>query len=411
MLIKDVHINNQANLNDVRITSGKFSLIEPNLRPKPTEKIINGHGLLLLPPFIDSHVHLDSTLTAGQPQWNETGTLFDGIQIWSKRKKNLTKDDVKRRARKTIYQQIAHGIQYIRSHVDITDPHLTALQALLELKDELKDIVKIQLVAFPQEGILSYPKGKELLEQGLKEGADVVGGIPHFEFTQEYGSRSLKYLIKLAEKYNVLVDVHCDEIDDPNSRNLEILAALANQEKLFDRVSASHTTAMGSYNNAYTYKLFRLLKLSQINFVCNPLANVHLGGRFDNYPIRRGVTRVKELTKARMNVSFGEDDIQDPWNPLGNGNMLDPLTLGVYVCHLMGYQELQSSFNYITYNAAKTLHISSQYGIEVGKPGNCILLNSKNFYQALNQHTEILYNIHQGKILCQTKPAKTSFNI
>lgn len=411
MLLKNVHVDNHEEVVDVRILNGKFSEIKANLAPHDGEEVIDGKENLLLPPFVDSHVHLDATLTAGQPEWNETGTLFDGIRIWSERKQDLTKEDVKSRAKKTLLNMVGHGIQHVRSHVDVTDPHLIAARALLELREELKDQIDLQLVAFPQEGILSYPHGRELMEQAVKEGLDVVGGIPHFEFTTEYGWQSVHFLMALADKYDRLVDVHCDEIDDPASRNLEVLATEAYERGMKDRVTASHTTAMGSYNDAYTYKLFRLLKMSDINFVSNPLVNVHLGGRFDTYPKRRGITRIKELTGAGINVSFGEDDIQDPWNPLGDGNMLDAVTMGVYIAHLMGYHQLQDAFNYVTYNGAKTLHISDNYGIEVGKPANCILLNARDFYNALNKHVEVLYNIRHGKVLAETKPAETKVNI
>ena len=411
MLLKNVHVDNHEEVVDVRILNGKFSEIKANLTPHDGEEVIDGKENLLLPPFVDSHVHLDATLTAGQPEWNETGTLFDGIRIWSERKQDLTKEDVKSRAKKTLLNMVGHGIQHVRSHVDVTDPHLIAARALLELREELKDQIDLQLVAFPQEGILSYPHGRELMEQAIKEGLDVVGGIPHFEFTTEYGWQSVHFLMALADKYDRLVDVHCDEIDDPASRNLEVLATEAYERGMKDRVTASHTTAMGSYNDAYTYKLFRLLKMSDINFVSNPLVNVHLGGRFDTYPKRRGVTRIKELTAAGINVSFGEDDIQDPWNPLGDGNMLDAVTMGVYIAHLMGYHQLQDAFNYVTYNGAKTLHISDNYGIEVGKPANCILLNAHDFYNALNKHVEVLYNIRHGKVLAETKPAEAKVNI
>ena len=410
MLIKNVHINNQTQAQDIRITDGKFNRIAENITPNAQEKVIDGKGNILLPPFVDSHVHLDTTLTAGEPEWNESGTLFDGIRIWSERKKSLTKKDVKDRAKKTILKQVKNGVQHVRSHVDTTDPHLIAMEALLELKDELKDIVDLQLVAFPQEGILSYPNGKELLEQAVKEGADAVGGVPHYEFNQQYGADSVKYLVSLAEKYDKLVDVHCDEIDDPNSRNLEVLATQAYETGLKDRVTASHTTAMGSYNDAYTYKLFRLLKMAGLNFVSNPLVNMHLGGRFDTYPKRRGLTRIKELDEAGINVSFGEDDVADPWSPLGCGNMLDPLSMGVYAGQLMGYQQLQDSFNFVTYNGAKTLHIMDDYGIEVGKFANCIILDGTNFYDILNEHRSVLFNIRHGKVLVETKPAETTFN-
>lgn len=411
MLLKNVHVDNHEEVVDVRILNGKFSEIKANLTPHDGEEVIDGKENLLLPPFVDSHVHLDATLTAGQPEWNETGTLFDGIRIWSERKQDLTKEDVKSRAKKTLLNMVGHGIQHVRSHVDVTDPHLIAARALLELREELKDQIDLQLVAFPQEGILSYPHGRELMEQAVKEGLDVVGGIPHFEFTTEYGWQSVHFLMALADKYDRLVDVHCDEIDDPASRNLEVLATEAYERGMKDRVTASHTTAMGSYNDAYTYKLFRLLKMSDINFVSNPLVNVHLGGRFDTYPKRRGVTRIKELTGAGINVSFGEDDIQDPWNPLGDGNMLDAVTMGVYIAHLMGYHQLQDAFNYVTYNGAKTLHISDNYGIEVGKPANCILLNAHDFYNTLNKHVEVLYNIRHGKVLAETNPAEIKVNI
>lgn len=408
MLIKNVHVDNDEELKDVRVTDGKFSEIAKGLEPQENEQVIDGHEALMLPPFVDSHVHLDATLTAGEPEWNETGTLFDGIRIWSERKQDLSIEDVKKRAKATIMNMVGHGIQHIRSHVDVTDPHLIAARALLELRDELRDQIDLQLVAFPQEGILSYPHGRELMEQAVKEGLDVVGGIPHYEFTTEYGWQSVHFLMKLADHYDRSVDVHCDEIDDPASRNLEVLATEAYERGMKDRVTASHTTAMGSYNDAYTYKLFNLLKMSQINFVANPLVNIHLGGRFDTYPKRRGMTRVKELTEAGMNVSFGEDDVRDPWNPLGNGNMLDAVTMGVYAGHLMGYHQLQDAFKFVTYNGAKTLHISDQYGIEKGKPGNFILLNAPDFYNALNKHVEVLANVRHGKFLAKTTPAETT---
>lgn len=392
MLIKNVFIENSENKQDVRIENEKFIEIGSHLASHENEQIIEANGKLLLPPFIDSHVHLDATLTAGEPEWNQTGTLFDGIRIWSERKKTLSREDVKTRAKATIKKQVENGIQVVRSHVDTTDPTMTALEALLEVKEEMKDIVEVQLVAFPQEG------------------ADVIGGIPHYEFTRDYGVQSLHYIAELAGKYDRLIDVHCDEIDDPNSRNLEVLATLAYETGLTDRVTASHTTAMGSYNNAYCYKLFRLLKLAKINMVSNPLVNIHLGGRFDTYPKRRGITRIKDLTEAGINVSFGEDDVKDPWYPMGNGNMMDPVHMGIHAEQMMGYQSILDSYNFVTNNAAKTLHITDHYGIEVGKPANCIILNNDNFYNALNERSEVLYSIRQGKILVATKPKEVKFN-
>ena len=318
MLIKQIFIENGKEASDIRVSNGVFEAIAPALEPLPGEEVIDGTGKSAFPPFIESHVHLDTCLTAGDPVWNMSGTLFEGIECWSKRKEKLSRQDVKERARRAVQMQAANGVQYVRTHVDVTDPSLTAMEAMLELKKELRDYVTIQIVAFPQEGILSYPNGKELLENAVKMGADCVGAIPHFEFTREYAVESVNYCMELAERYDRLVDVHCDEIDDEQSRGLEVLACRALESGLKDRVTASHTTAMHSYNNAYCSKLFRLLKMSDINFVSNPLVNTHLQGRFDSYPRRRGVTRVKELLANGNNVSMGHDDIFDPWYPLGD---------------------------------------------------------------------------------------------
>ena len=411
MIIHNVHIDNSETASDIRIEDRRFTEIEPTdshrIVARNGEKVVDGRGGLLIPPFVDPHVHLDAALTAGQPEWNETGTLFDGIRIWSERKKTLTIEDVKDRALRTLKLMAGHGIQYVRTHVDVTDPDLVALHALLELREQVRDFIDVQIVAFPQEGVLSFPDGKRLMERAVDEGADVVGGIPHFEFNRDYGVESLRFLSDLAMRHGLLVDVHCDEIDDPASRNLEVLATLAYESGMGERFTASHTTAMGSYNDAYTYKLFRLLGMSGMNFVSNPLVNMHLGGRFDTYPKRRGLTRVKELTEAGVNVAFGEDDICDPWSPLGAGNMLDVVHMGVYAAQLMGYTQIRESYRYVTYNGARTLHLDN-YGIALGKEANCIVLNASDFYQALNNHVEVLASIRHGKVIFSTQPAVTT---
>lgn len=405
MLIQQVFIENTPEASDIRVTDGKFEEIAPTLAPRPGEEILDGTGCLALPPFIESHVHLDTCLTAGEPVWNQSGTLFEGIQCWSQRKERLTKQDVKDRVRRAVRMQAEHGVQFVRTHVDVTDPKLTAMEALLELREELRDTVEIQVVAFPQEGIDSFPNGRQLMEDAVRMGADAVGAIPHFEFTREYAVESLNFAVSLAEKYDKLVDVHCDEIDDEQSRGLEVLAARAYESGLKDRVTASHTTAMHSYNNAYVTKLMRLLKLSEINFVSNPLVNTHLQGRMDTYPKRRGVTRVKELLAEGINVSFGHDDIFDPWYPLGTGDMRDVVFLGLHVCQMMGYQEIMDSYKLISTNAAKTLHLGERYGIQAGRPASFILLGADNFYNALNQKSEVLYSFKEGRLIAKSTPA------
>ena len=407
MLIKNARLRNRENLVDILIENGKIIKIEEGLNINGDE-IIDANGNLVVPPFIEPHVHLDTTLTAGEPKWNESGTLFEGIERWSERKQSLTIEDVKKRARTAIKWQIASGIQYIRTHVDTTDPDLTAVKAMVELREELKDFITLQIVAFPQEGILSYPNGLELLEEAVKLGADVIGAIPHFEFTREYGVQSIDEIFKLAKKYNTLIDVHCDEIDDEQSRFVEVLACKAYENNMGERVTASHTTAMHSYNNAYAYKLFRLLKMSNMNFVANPLVNIHLQGRFDTYPKRRGITRVKEMLENNINICFGHDDIFDPWYPLGTGNMLQVLHMGLHVCQIMGYSQINESIDLITNNSARTLNIQNQYGIEEGKDGNLIILPAENPYDAVRRQVPVLYSIRNGRVIASTKVSETN---
>ncbi|MGP9040157.1 cytosine deaminase [Cytobacillus kochii] len=409
MIIQNAKLRGKEGLWQLIIKDGVFhEITQKTIEVPDGEQVIDVDGALTLPPFIEPHIHLDTTLTAGEPEWNRSGTLFEGIQRWSERKAFLTPEDVKTRAKQALKWQIAQGIQHVRTHVDTTDTTLTAVKALLEVKEEMKDYVNIQLVAFPQEGILSYPSGEELMEEALKMGVDVVGGIPHFEFTREYGVESMKIAFDLAEKYNRLIDLHCDEIDDEQSRFVEVVAKEAYERGLGTRTTASHTTAMGSYNDAYTYKLFRLLKMSNINFVSNPLVNIHLQGRFDTYPKRRGLTRVKEIQEAGLNICFGHDDIFDPWYPLGTGNMLQVLHMGIHASQLLGYEQIVNSIDLITKNSAKTLQIEDEYGIEKGKPANFIILEAENEYEAVRKQATVLYSIRGGKMIAETKPQVTN---
>ena len=408
MLIRGLYIENASKSSDIRILDGKFAEIKPNLEPMEGEETVDMEGRLALPPFIESHVHLDTCLTAGEPVWNQSGTLFEGIECWSKRKDKLTREDVRDRVHRAVRMQASHGIQHVRTHVDVTDPNLTAMKAMIELREELRDVMNIQIVAFPQEGILSYPNGKELLEEAVKMGADAVGAIPHFEFTREYSVESINFAMQLAEKYDKLVDVHCDEIDDEASRGLETVAARAYEMGLSDRVTASHTTAMHSYNNAYVLRLMRLLKMSGINFVANPLVNTHLQGRIDTYPKRRGITRVKELTAEGINVSFGHDDIFDPWYPLGNGNLRDVGFMGLHVCQMMGYEEIMNSYRFISSNAAKTLHLGDSYGIKEGGSADFIIMDAADYYEALNVNAPVLRSYKNGRLIAEAQPGQNN---
>ena len=407
MLFRNLSIENSKEMYDIRVTDGRFDKIGSGIEPMPGEEVKDYGGKLALPPFVESHVHLDTCLTAGQPRWNMSGTLFEGIERWEERKETLTREDVRERVNKVIRMQAANGVQYVRTHVDINDPDLTALQEILELREEVRDFIDIQIVAFPQYGILSYPDGRNLLEKALQMGADAAGAIPHFEFTREYSVESLNICFELAQKYNKLIDVHCDEIDDEASRGLETVAARAYETGMKDMVTASHTTAMHSYNNAYMIRLMRLLKLSEMNFVANPCVNMHLGGRVDTYPKRRSLTRVKELTAEGCNVSFGNDDVFDPWNPMGNGSMRNAVFMGLYAGHMLGYEEIMNSYKFVTTNAARTLHLGDAYGIREGNDANFIVMDASDYYDALNNDAKVLASYRKGAVIAETVPAKT----
>lgn len=411
MLIRNVRLTGREGMWQILCQGGVIRAIEPMSTQLLSARELEGEQGLVIPPFIEPHIHLDTTQTAGEPSWNLSGTLFEGIERWAERKALLTHEDVKQRAIQTLKWQIANGIQFVRTHVDVSDPNLVALKAMLEVREEMKEWVELQIVAFPQEGILSYPNGKALLEEALKLGADVIGAIPHFEFTREYGVESLHYVFDLAEKYQVLVDVHCDEIDDEQSRFIETLATLAYERGIGHRVTASHTTAMHSYNGAYASRLFRLLKMADINFVANPLVNIHLQGRFDSYPKRRGITRVKEMLEANINVCFGHDDVFDPWYPMGTANMLQVLHMGLHVCQIMGYEQINDSLKLIGNHSARTLNVQDRYGIEVGKPANLLILPAENGFDAVRRQVPVRYSIRHGRVIADTRPAETTLHL
>jgi cytosine deaminase len=332
---------------------------------------------------------------------------LEGIQIWSERKPTLTHEDVKRRALEEIKWEAAQGTLYIRSHVDVCDPNLTALRALLEVREEVQDICELQLVAFPQDGILSFPNGRELMRKAIELGCDVVGGIPHYEWTRDMGVEDVHYAFALAKEFNRDIDCHCDETDDPLSRFTEVMAADTLEQGWQGRVTASHCTAMHSYDNAYAFKLIGLLARAQVNVVANPFDNVVLQGRFDSYPKRRGITRVKELLSAGVNVALGHDSIMDPWFPLGRGDMLAAAQLALFLCHMSGYEEIETMLDVITTNAAKVLGIQDRYGIVEGKPANFLILDAPTAFEALRLLPARLHVFKEGHEVARTMPARS----
>lgn len=412
-IYKNCHLAGQDTMVDMLVENGKFAAIQEYIEAGEIEAIDVG-GKLVVPPYVDPHLHLDYVYTAkGAGTRNDTGTLFEGIQRWSETKAGTSPEELKARARQAVKEEMLHGVQYIRSHVDVTDPALTGMKAMLELKEELKDIFTIQLVAFPQEGMYAYKGGAELVEEALKMGADCVGGIPHFELAREFGEKSVHKAVELAVKYDKLVDLHCDETDDEQSRFLELLTALSIMEGIGERTTASHTCSFGSASNAYAFRMMNNFRRAGINFISCPTENIYLQGRQDSYPKRRGLTRVKELQEAGINVCFAQDSISDPWYPLGNGNMMNILDHGIHICQMMSFEEIDKALDLITVNGAKTMHLSDEYGLEVGKPASFLILEADSAFEAIRQRADVIRSVRNGKELFakQIVPVKTEIDL
>ena len=402
LVVRDARLSGESV--DVAVQGGRIAAVGQGIAAGREE--VAAHGRMVSPPLVESHIHLDTTLTAGEPKWNESGTLFEGIATWALRKESLTEADVAARATELLRWQAAQGVLFVRSHVDTTDPDLTAVRALLGVREKMRGLVDLQLVAFPQEGILSYPRGAELLEEALRMGVDVVGAIPHYELTRDMGAQSLKIAFDLAEKYDRRLDIHCDETDDPESRFLEVVAAETILRGLGSRVTASHTTAFGSYDDAYAFKLMGFLERAGLNFVANPLVNVTLGGRMDTYPKRRGMTRVKELWQHGLNVSLGYDDVMDPWYSLGTANMLQPAHMAVHVAQMTGRAQVMACYDMVTVNAARTLGVEERYGLEPGKPADFILIDAPDAWDALRRIATVTTVVKGGRVVAQAEPPR-----
>ncbi len=387
---------------EILVEDGKFKAIGNNLGD--ADEVIDLGGRLVLPPYVDSHIHLDYYMTGQTDEAkNESGTLFEAIDIWNDFKKGTTKEEMKERMYAAINDVVGYGTQYIRAQTDCTDPNLTGIKAALEVRDELKDKVTIQVVAFPQNGMYSFEEegktGRDLVEEALQLGADVVGGIPHNEWSRDLGEKSVKEIVRLAVKYDKLIDVHCDETDDTHARFVEALNAEAMMVGRGDLTTASHTSSFGSADDSYAFRMMGLFRQSGLNFVACPTENLFLQGRQDTYPKRRGLTRVKEFVDHGINVAFGQDSIVDLWYPAGNGNLMNILDNGIHATQLMREEDFPRNFDLVTYNGAKLMKIEEEYGLEEGKPANFIVLDAPNEFEAQRNRVECLASVRNGEYL------------
>jgi cytosine deaminase len=387
---------------DIGIQGGRIAAVEPALKASAGEEI-DAKGRLVTPPFVDAHFHMDATLSLGLPRLNQSGTLLEGIALWSELKPLLTREAIAERALAYCDWAVAKGLLAIRSHVDVCDPRLLAVDALLEVKKKVEPYLDLQLVAFPQDGVLRSPGAMELLKTALDRGVDVVGGIPHFERTMSDGAASVRALCEIAAERGLLVDMHCDETDDPMSRHVETLANETQRLGMQGRVTGSHLTSMHSMDNYYVSKLIPLMAEAKLNAIANPLINITIQGRHDTYPKRRGMTRVPELMAAGLTVAFGHDCVMDPWYGMGSGDMLEVAHMGLHVAQMTSQDAMRACFAAVTENPARILQLDG-YGIAPGKNADLVILQAADPVEAIRVRATRLAVLRRGKVIAEAPP-------
>lgn len=409
LLLRNANLPDGRRGIDIAVQDGRIVEVAPAIAATARAEI-DAAGNLVTPPFVDAHLHLDSALILTGDRQNESGTLLEGISLWAELKPHITGEEIKRRALAFCRWSIARGNLAIRSHVDISDDRLLAVDALIEVKHEMAPWIDMQLVAFPQDGFFRYPKSRENLLRALDKGVDVVGGIPHFERTMAEGGASVRALAEIAAERGLRIDMHCDESDDPLSRHVEALAAATVRLGLQGRVTGSHLTSMHSMDNAYASKLIALIREADLHVVANPLINVTLQGRHDSYPKRRGLTRVRELMAAGVNLAMGHDCAVDPWYPLGSHDMLEVASMGLHLAQMTGAAEMRRCFEAVTINAAKAMGLEG-YGLEPGCHADLVVLQASDPVEALRLRPARLQVVRRGRVIAETPPVAATLTL
>ena len=408
-LIQNINLPDGTEGVDVGIREDKIIAVEKNLDAEASVTT-DGSNCMLSPPFVDSHFHMDATLSLGLPRLNQSGTLLEGIQLWGELKPDLTQEAIKDRALRYCDLAVSQGLLAIRSHVDVCDSRLLAVEALLDVQKQVKPYLDLQLVAFPQDGFYRSENAETNLLKALDLGVEIVGGIPHFERTMEDGRRSVDALCRIAAERGLMVDMHCDESDDPMSRHVESLASATLRFGLQGRVTGSHLTSMHSMDNYYVSKLIPLMAESGMHAIANPLINITIQGRQDVYPKRRGMTRVPELMSAGINVAFGHDCVMDPWYPLGSADMLEVASMGLHVAQMTGVEAMKSCFQAVTANAACIMNLEG-YGIKPGCNADLVLLEARNPIEAIRLKAKRLMVMRRGKVIAETPSSPCNLNL
>ncbi|HSF94393.1 MAG TPA: amidohydrolase family protein [Thermohalobaculum sp.] len=394
---------------DIAIAGDRITHVEPGIAARAGE-VIDATGKLVSAPFADPHFHMDATLSYGIPRINASGTLLEGIRLWGELKPLLTVEAVVERALRYCEIAVSKGLLAIRSHVDVCDPRLTGVEALIHVRETVKPWLDLQLVAFPQDGWFRDPHGAANTKRALDMGVDVVGGIPHFERTMADGAASVRAACELAADRGLMVDLHCDESDDPLSRHIETLAAETIRCGLQGRVAGSHLTSMHSMDNYYVAKLLPLIAEAQVAAIPNPLINITLQGRMETYPKRRGMTRVPELLAAGVTVAFGQDCVMDPWYSLGTGDMLDAAHMGLHVAQMTSPVQMRQCYEMVTTAPAQVMGLTD-YGLAPGKLASLVVMDAADPIEAIRRRPERLAVISKGRVVARTEPARTTLSL
>lgn len=402
LLVTNASLPDGRNGLDIGCRDGRIVAMGPGLEATASETL-DAEGLLVSPPFVDSHFHMDATLSLGLPRMNESGTLLEGIALWGELKATLKVEDVVARALTYCDLAVAQGLLAIRTHVDVCDDNLTGVEALLEVKQRIAPYLDLQLVAFPQDGFYRAANARKNLNRALDMGVDIVGGIPHFERTMEEGARSVNALCEIAAERGLMLDLHCDETDDPMSRHIETLAYETQRLGLEGRVAGSHLTSMHSMDNYYVSKLLPLIAEAQIHVIANPLINITLQGRHDSYPKRRGQTRVPEMRAMGINVAFGHDCVLDPWYSLGSGDMLEVASMGLHVGQMTSRDAMRYAFECVTAHPARIMELDG-YGLEIGKKADFVLLHAADPIEAIRMRAARLAVVRSGRVIARNAP-------
>jgi len=409
LLVKNANLPDGRTSIDIACKNGRIAAVETGIEAEAGQ-VIDADGKLVSPPFVDSHFHMDATLSLGLPRMNRSGTLLEGIALWGELKEILTVDAVVERALRYCDLAVSQGLMAIRSHVDVCDDRLTGVKGLLEVREKVKDHVDLQLVAFPQDGLYRSPNAEKNLLTALDMGVDIVGGIPHFERSMQDGARSVARLCEIAAERGLMVDMHCDETDDPLSRHIETLAFETQRLGLQGRVAGSHLTSMHSMDNYYVSKLLPLIAEAGIHAIANPLINITLQGRHDSYPKRRGQTRVPELRSHGVNVAFGHDCVMDPWYSMGSGDMLEVASMGLHVAQMTSREAIRYCFDCVTAHPARAMGLEG-YGLDAGCKADFVLLQARDTIEAIRLKATRLAVVKGGKVIATTAPRETQLSL